>query len=139
MRSLFIIALCASLLLYAGDAFPQSDEICCTWVNPKYEANEWPQKMIFNYDGTFETYKLKDAIDPILRGVFQIEDKWTDTEGGIWYKIKMFDMYGTNHNLVRISKEGDNIEFVRQTYDYPEKIDKETSDYRTYSRSPLKK
>ncbi len=138
MKSILLIALCASLVLYAGDTFPQSDEICCTWINTQYEPSERPQKMIFNYDGTFESYRSKQALDPILRGVFQIVAKWTDAEGSIWYKIKMFDKYGTKHNLVRISKDGDKLEFVRKTYDYPETIDRDASNYSTYSRTVLK-
>lgn len=138
MRSFYVLVLCASLLFYAGGTFPQSDEICCTWINTNYEASARPEKMIFNYDGTFETYKSKEAIDPIMRGVFQIDEKWTDSAGTVWYKIKMIDMYGTKHNLIRISKKGENLEFVRKLYDYPDAIDKDASDYSTYSRTLLK-
>lgn len=138
MRSLCLFVLCAFILFYAGDIFSQSDEICCTWVNTQYESGERPQKMIFNYDGTFETYTSKAAQDPIIRGVFQIDTKWTDSDGIIWYKLKMIDMYGTTHSLVRISKEGENIEFVRQPYAYPDAIDTDASSYRTYSRTLVK-
>jgi hypothetical protein len=125
-------------LLYAGDVFPQSDEICCTWINTDYTSSERPQKMIFNYDGTFETYRSKETQNPIIRGVFQIDQKWTDTEGSIWYKIKMFDMYGTQHNLVRIDKDGDKLEFMRKPHAYPESIDSDASNYSAYSRTVLK-
>ena len=79
MRPLFVLVLCASLLFYAGDTFPQSDEICCTWINTEYVSSDRPQKIIFNYDGTFATYKSKETKDPIVRGVFQIDKKWTDS------------------------------------------------------------
>jgi hypothetical protein len=94
--------------------------------------------MIFNYDGTFETYSSKESIDPIMRGVFQIDEKWEDAEGDIWYKIKMIDMYGENYHLMRISEGGENLEFVRKPYKYPELIKKEASGYSNYSVMHLK-
>lgn len=138
MRALYVLVLCAALMIYAGNIFAQSDEICCTWINTKYEASDRPEKMIFNYDGTFATYKEKEAIDPIMRGIFQIEAKWKDSEGIVWYKIKMIDIYGVKHNLVRITKAGESLEFVRKPYAYPDTIDKEASNYSTYSRTLLK-
>lgn len=138
MRSLFVMVLCASLLFYAGDTFPQSDEICCTWINTEYESSVQPAKMIFNYDGTFETYPSKDAIDTIMRGVFLIDEKWKDSDGVVWYKVKMIDMHGAKYNLVRISNEGDSLEFVNKPHKYPNAIDKDASNYSTYSRTFLK-
>lgn len=138
MKPLFVLILCASLLFYAGDTFPQSDEICCTWINTEYVSSDRPQKIIFNYDGTFATYKSKETKDPIMRGVFQIDKKWADSNGIVWYNIKMMEMYGTKHILVRISMEGESLEFVSKSYDYPDEIDEDTSNYSNYSRMSLK-
>ena len=138
MRFIFVLAICASLLLYAGGAYPQSDEICCTWVNTEYEAKERPQKMILNYDGTFEVYPSQDSIDPTVRGTFQIEDKWKDSEDIIWYKVKMTDMSGAKFHLMRIRDGGENLEFVRKQYRYPDAINTDVSNYSSYSRTELK-
>jgi hypothetical protein len=136
MRSLFVIALCTSILLHAVISYPQqSDEICCTWKNTKYQTNARPQKVIFNYDGTFATYPSKDSTDPTARGLFQIDAKWRDLKGGIWYKLKMMDMYGANYTLLRITKDGDSLEYVGKPYEYPETISQEASGYRSYSRT----
>ena len=57
MRVLFVAVLCISLMFYAGEAFSESDEICCTWVNTKYVSGDRPQKLMLNFDGTFITYR----------------------------------------------------------------------------------
>jgi hypothetical protein len=134
MRAFLAFVICSSLLLYPADTFSQSDEICCTWINMAYASGDRPPKMIFNYDGTYETYRSKEAADPIMRGVYQIVQKWTDADGVIWYKVKMFDMYGTKHQLTRISPKGDSLEFVQKPYEYPKTIDHKDQNYSTYSR-----
>ena len=137
MRPFTFIVLFTSLVLVASLAFSQSsNEICCTWVNKSYVSDEQPQKIIFNYDGTFETYKHKDAKDPLLRGNFQVAEQWKDSEGAIWYKLKAIDMSGTELYLVRISKEGDRLEFVHKSSAYPERIEEKATSYCTYMRTP---
>jgi hypothetical protein len=135
MRAVLVGVIFAALLVYTAEPFAQSDEICCTWINTEYTAGDRPQKMVFNYDGTFETFKSKEAVDPLMRGVYQIVQKWIDAEGLIWYKVKLFDMYGTKHQLARINQKGDNLEFVHKPYEYPTTIDHQHQNYSTYSRS----
>ena len=137
MKPLTFIVLCTSLLLVASFAYAQSDEICFTWVNKTYVSDEQPQKIIFNYDGTFETYEHKDANDPLLRGVFQVIEQWKDSEGIIWYKLKTIDMSGTELYLIRISNEGDRLEFVHKPHEYPERIEEKASSYCTYTRTSI--
>lgn len=136
MRPIAFIVLCTSLLLVASLAFSQSEEICFSWVNKTYASDEQPQKIIFNYDGTFATYKLKNERDPVIRGIFQVAEQWKDSEGIIWYKLKVMDMYGAERYLVRISEEGERLEFVHNPYEYPEKIEEKASSYCTYTRTP---
>jgi len=137
MRHFTFIALITSLVLVASLAFSQSsNEICYPWINKSYASDEQPQKIIFNYDGTFETYKQKDAKDTILRGTFQVAEQWKDSEGIIWYKLKVVDMFGAEFYLVRISKAGERLEFVHQPSAYPERIEEQDSSYCTYMRIP---
>jgi len=137
MRPLTFIVLCTSLMLVASFAYAQSDEISFTWVNKTYVSDEQPQKIIFNYDGTFETYEHKDANDPLLRGIFQVSERWKNSEGVIWYKLKMIDMFGAEHYLVRISKEGERMEFVHKPDQYPERIEENAASYCTYMRTSI--
>lgn len=137
MRHFTFIALITSLVLVASLAFSQSsNEICYPWVNKSYTSDEQPQKIIFNYDGTFETYKQTDAKDAIMRGGFQVAEQWIDSEGIIWYKLKVVDMFGAEFYLVRISKDGERLEFVHQPSEYPERIEEKASSYCTYMRIP---
>ncbi len=80
MRTLIIIALCLSLVFYAGKTFAESDEILCTWVNTKYVSGDPPQKLIFAFDGTFMTYNTTTSTKTLQRGTFQIIKKWKDSE-----------------------------------------------------------
>jgi hypothetical protein len=136
MRLLTFIVLCTAIALAASLVFSQSDEICSIWVNQNYTSEKQPPKIIFNYDGTVETYPSEDASDPILRGIFQVVEQWSDAEGVAWYKLKMIDMYGTELYLVRITEEGGRLEFVHQPYAYPQKIDETETSYCTYMRTP---
>ena len=138
MRVLFIAALCISLMFYAGTAFSESDEICCTWVNTKYVSGDRPQKLMFNLDGTFVTYNTKTSTEALQRGTFQIVKKWKDSGGNIWYQIKMQNpKYGTKYKLAKVSKDGDKLEFVCKSDKYPAEIDKNEPDYCNYLRASI--
>lgn len=138
MRVLIIATLSISLLFFVGSAFSKSDEICCTWLNAKYDSGERPQKLIFNYDGTFETYRTQASRDAIMRGVFHIAKKWQDSKGAIWYQIKMMDMYGIKYKLARVSQGGEKLEFVCQDDKYPAEIKINASSYCSYLRASVK-
>ena len=138
MRALFIAALCISLMFYAGEAFSESDEICCTWVNTKYVSGDRPQKLMFNFDGTFVTYNTKTSTEALQRGTFQIAKKWKDSGGNIWYQIKMQNPeYGTKYKLAKVSKDGDKLEFVCKPDNYPAEIDKNEPEYCNYLRASI--
>ena len=101
MRTLMALAICLSLVFYAGVSLSESDEICCTWFNLKHIEGKFPQKIMFHYDGTYATYKKINAMDALSRGMFQIVKKWTDSEGDIWYNIIMQDpKRGNKYKLV---------------------------------------
>jgi hypothetical protein len=138
MRVLFIAALCISLMFYAGMTFAESDEICCTWVNTNYVSGDRPQKLMFNFDGTFVTYNTKTSTEALQRGTFQIVKKWKDSEENIWYKIKMQNpKYGTKYKLAKVSNDGDKLEFVCKSDKYPAEIDKNEPEYCNYLRASI--
>jgi hypothetical protein len=138
MRVLFIAALCISLMFYAGETFAESDEICCNWVNTNYVSGDRPQKLMFNFDGTFVTYNTKTSTEALQRGTFQIVKKWKDSEENIWYKIKMQNpKYGTKYKLAKVSNDGDKLEFVCKSDKYPAEIDKNEPEYCNYLRASI--
>ena len=138
MKLLIVAALCIPLMFYAGEAFSESDEICCTWVNTKYVSGDRPQKLMFNLDGTFVTYNTKTSTEALQRGTFQIVKKWKDSGGNIWYQIKMQNpKYGTKYKLAKVSKDGDKLEFVCKSDKYLAEIDKTEPDYCNYLRASI--
>ena len=91
---------------------------------------------MFNFDGTFVTYKTKASTDALQRGTFQIVKKWKDPEENIWYKIKIQDLkYGTKYKLATINKDGNKLEFVFKSDKFPAEIDKNEPDYCNYMRA----
>jgi hypothetical protein len=138
MRVLFVAALCISLMFYADTTLAESDEICCNWVNTNYVSGDRPQKLIFNFDGTFVTYNTKTSTEALQRGTFQIVKKWKDSEENIWYKIKMQNpKYGTKYKLAKVSNDGDKLEFVCKSDKYPAEIDKNEPEYCNYLRASI--
>jgi hypothetical protein len=137
MKVLYAVIICVSLVCIAIHGLAESDKLCRTWVNTAYASPERPQKLIFNYDGTFETYPTTASMDPLMRGVYQIVEKWEDSKGVGWYKIKMIDMYGTTYQLAKVDKEGDRLELVRRPDGYPLVIEADMPDYCVYTRRSI--
>jgi hypothetical protein len=135
MKKLLLLALCGSLLIFATNSYAESDEICCTWVNTNYTSANPPQKVIFNFDGTFASYKTKNTSDALKRGMYLIAKKWQDSEGNIWYQIKMLDpKSGTRYKLAKISDDGKILEFVCKTDKYPADISSKDTAYCKYTQ-----
>ena len=118
----------------------ENEEIYGTWVNPEYGKTEasFSQKRIINPDGTWEEYSSMADIG-YLTWEYTIIDKWTDSEGNIWYKLNTW--YGNKaygaipyYDLHRISNSGLTWEFVSSTKDYPTEIDPDHPMYFIYYR-----
>lgn len=138
MRASIALAICLSLVFYAGVSLSESDEICCTWVNTKYETGTPPQKIMFHYDGTYATYASKNSNDTLSRGMFQIVKKWTDSDGQIWYKMMMNDpTQGKKYKLAKVSNDGKKLEFVCKSDKYPTEINADESGYCNYLRASM--
>ena len=61
--------------------------------------------------------------------------KWKDPQQNLLYQIKMQDpVSGTKYKLAKISNNGNKLEFICKSDKFPEKIDKNESDYCTYIR-----
>ena len=135
MKKLLLLALCSSLLIFATHSFSESDEICRTWVNMDYSSGNPPQKLIFNYDGTFAGYNTKTSNDALNTGMYTITKKWNDSEGNLWYQIKMQDPKSeTRYKLAKISADGKVLEFICKSDKYPADISPNDTTYCRYSR-----
>ena len=135
MKKLLLLALCSSLLIFATNSYSESDEICCTWVNTNYTSGNPPQKLIFNFDGTFASYNTITTSEALKRGMYSIAKKWQDSEGNIWYQIKMLDPKSeARYKLAKISDDGKVLEFTCKTDKYPADISSEDTAYCKYHR-----
>ena len=147
----------ASLALLAlnflgGQCYGQSyvptpnEEIYGTWTNDKSINLIGFQKTVVTADG-FQNYADTSDSVPREKGVSQIDTKWTDSEGNIWYKT-----FGTVtgvenrrttkfQNLVKVSKSGTVMEIVHRhprdfdSSNYPTKIDPDDNNYGIYYRT----
>ena len=135
MKTIFTLGLCIAVVFYAEAVFPESDEICCTWVNTSYTAGAPPQKLIHNFDGTFASYTTKESTDAPKLGTFRIVKKWKDSEGNIWYQIEIQGAgVEKEHELAKISDDGNLLEYVFKQGEYPIEINPSDSNYRKYTR-----
>jgi hypothetical protein len=135
MRRLLLVIICLSLILLTVESLAGSDEICYTWINSEYSSGNPPQKLVFNYDGTFASYAKSVSNDAFRRGMFTITKKWKDSEGNIWYQIRMHDPQAvTRYKLAKISHDGKLLEFICKTDKYPLKMSSADADYCKYNR-----
>lgn len=135
MKPLIIMTICLSMVFYAVVSFSESDEICCTWFNVSYVEGEFPQKIMFHYDGTFASYKELNSPNALSRGMFQIVEKWQDEAGYIWYKIIMDDpKKEKKYQLARISQNGRQLEFICKNESYPAELNPNEAGYCSYRK-----
>ena len=136
MRLVFALFVCTVILFYVGDCFSENDEICQVWINTNYVDGIKPQKLMLNYDGTFQGYKTMSSYETTQQGVFQVVKKWKDSENNIWYKIKMIEltMGKTKYMLARVNKSGDELIFCCNPDKYPDEINKNLPGYCRYKR-----
>ena len=113
-KRVFILFALVPILLGAcapGKYVPKPNEECYgTWINEK----GYPQRMVL-FAGGFKQYTLKaDAVPTYSKGTLEIESKWQDAGGNIWYKFHVIDMPEAEkfQCLCKISKFGTVLERV---------------------------
>jgi hypothetical protein len=126
----------AVFILLAGGS--KKEEYYGTWVNTDYDRSTLAirAKTIHNHDGTMIKYVSTSDTEPYETATFTIEDKWTDSEGNIWYKILYTETEQilSNFELTKISDNGTTLELVISVIDYPTEIDPNNDMYRIYYR-----
>ena len=138
MRIFIAMAIFLSIIFIAIVSLSDTEKLFGMWSNLGYLVSKFPQKIEFNYDGTFATYKYFDSLDVASRGTYQIKDKWSDSKGYVWYKIIMNDSQkGKRYRLARIDKKGSKLEFVCKQDNYPSKLNSDETGYCRYWRVTL--
>lgn len=122
-----------------------NEEIYGTWVNEKSVNFNHIQKAINTLDGWTEYFNVSDSV-PLDKRKKEIDRKWTDSDGNIWYRIFGTAISGSYKmkykELDRLSKSGAVLESVfTEAYpdfdsaEYPTKIDPKDTTYRIFYRA----
>jgi hypothetical protein len=114
----------------------EDEELCGKWVNPEYETNySHPVIYIYTADGKWIAYNKQADTKPWRQGLYTIIDKWTDSEGNIWYKLKFKNTMtgGSGYYILKVSNHGNTLE---QVWEHTENIEFSTEhrQYRIFSR-----
>jgi beta-lactamase regulating signal transducer with metallopeptidase domain len=128
IRSSFlpIIVLVVAIVLIAGScatgkkALSEDDFLKSysgTWMNPDSSGVDFDfQKLVVEYDGTWETYANDIVEQRSCSGSITFIDSWTDSAGVMWYRAyKDFDfLCGSDrqYEYGKISNSGNTLEFL---------------------------
>ena len=142
MKILSTIILSAVLGVFTGNIFAQDTAFVLkenevyygTWVNMDYQPNAHPRQKIINFPGEWATYGSAESETTTETGTYKITDKWTDSEGNIWYKCEVSFSFQKAYELDKISNSGKTWEFVFSYSKYPTKIDPGDAEYHIYHR-----
>lgn len=134
MKSLAVLLSAVAFLVLSGKlsaddktyAPTDNEELYGVWVNEDYRG----QKIVFYSDGTWGVaFKAKEKA--VGKSPYEIKEKWTDSEGNIWYKATIESPYrGSGYLLVRLSNSGNTYESVWDGAECPKKIDQNAAYYR---------
>jgi hypothetical protein len=120
----------------------RNEEIYGTWINPKYRGEDPSNEQKYvNYEwGYGEGFLKVTDKNPIDRWTYIIADKWTDTNGNIWYKVftqQAGPLYGSTwFTLNKLSANGTVMEFIWDYKYFPMEADLNPNaiNYRIYNR-----
>jgi hypothetical protein len=93
-RRLFLISSILLFIVLLGASaqekyVPKADEeLYGTWTNKEYSGSisYQPQKEVVTADRYGWYHLIPDSV-PYEEGTYEIDRKWTDAEGNIWYRI----------------------------------------------------
>ena len=148
------LILVLALLIIAGSCATKkrmvkdSEELYGTWINEEYKATVAPFEItVFNPNGTMSMYRTEKAhwetdVEVLEGGwipcdthTYTIEDKWTDSDGNVWYKVEAiaggYEKVSpiTAYLLIKISDSNRVLEFMVGRIVYREEIDPTEVDY----------
>jgi hypothetical protein len=110
-----------------------------TWINEEYNTHPHKARLVIRPDGTFDVYRRTTDTKKHGIGVYRIVDKWTDSEGNIWYKMHvwpgvMVEGKPDSYELDKVSNSGNVWEYVSISGDFPTEINENHPRYHIYYR-----
>ena len=135
MNRLLALALTVLVLTLTNGALAGSEELCGTWVNIDYDNSHKSIRVIFNPDGKFMKFRNANSKSPQVEGTYKITEKWTDSEGNIFYKFQQKDQMERDWKyLCKISESGKILEYVYGNDEYPTEVTPRPGYYFKYFR-----
>jgi hypothetical protein len=141
-RTLILVVLIMAMLLIAGICVADSKsfkrdfkkDMVGTWVNSNYNKNKWvTSKVVIKSDKTAEFYKSESDTWPSPRTI-AIVDRWTDSEGNIYYKAEVATSIRTKYELWKLNNSKTTLELMSREVEYFTEIDPNNTYYRIYYR-----
>jgi hypothetical protein len=149
VRRLLLFVLLA-LLILGGCATAKyvpkpNEELYGNWTNEYTGNNDNIQKQVYSASGWKDYHLLADTV-PVDQGTFQIDSKWTDANGNIWYRSYCTQKTGPaagfdSQMLSKLSKSATILEWVYKQsspyapVSYPTQIDTKSDTYHIFYRT----
>lgn len=128
-----IVALTGTIFAQDPAYIPEdNEELYGTWINMEYHA--FPHPKVTNFPGELAIFGSVKSEKANETGKYTITDKWTDSEGNIWYKTEVTFPFQKGYRLDKISNYGKTWESVISYSKYPTEINPEDADYYIYRR-----
>ncbi|HDY89020.1 MAG TPA: hypothetical protein ENH82_13015 [bacterium] len=109
------------------------DELVGTWINSDYSFRA--QKVVVEPDGIYLMYKkIEDTTYTLGTGTLKLIEKWADSKGNIYCKIRSDQPSHPVYELDKISNAGTVLEYIQDYKEYPTEIDPNNLRYRIYYR-----
>ncbi len=109
-------------------------DIVGTWVNSDYNQNDMiTAKVVVKPDNTMELYHSESTTWPSPCTII-IENRWTDSEGNIYYKAEVTHSIRTVYELWKLNNSKTTWELMWRALDYFTEIDPNNTYYRIYYR-----
>jgi len=110
-----------------------------TWINEDFNSHAFFARLELYRDGSWDGYNRISDTGKKETGHYAIVDKWTDSEGNIWYKTHWW--YGpideehiSDYEIDKLSESGKVWEYISDAYEFPTEIDESDPRYHIYYR-----
>ena len=121
-----------------------NEELYGTWTNENTGSSDNIQKQVYGSGEWKDYHTVADSV-PVDQGTLEIDRKWTDASGNIWYRsyriIKMGPAVGSEFTMLsKLSKSAAVLEYVYKhswpyaPVTYPTQIDTTSDTYHIFYR-----
>ncbi len=113
----------------------EDEELYSSWVEAAAQTGAVRQMVVISADGSYKRYPFTESKTPKETCIFEIEDRWTDSEGNVFYNV-VFDkaLSSANFRLFKISNSGTVLEEMIDLREFATKIDQKHYEYEIYYR-----